>query len=52
MLKCAGRGHDPDGASATVSGGLAVDCPACPQPEWNFPEGWKDAPTSIVYVFI
>lgn len=46
MLKRGGRGHDPAGIAGTAEGSLAVECPACPQPERNLPEGWKDAPES------
>jgi hypothetical protein len=41
MLKRAGRGQDPAGASATALGELAVECPACPHPGRNLPEGWE-----------
>jgi hypothetical protein len=41
MLKRAGRGQDPAGASATAPGELAVECPACPHPGRNLPEGWE-----------
>ncbi|KAI0245298.1 hypothetical protein BJV78DRAFT_1277455 [Lactifluus subvellereus] len=43
MLKRAGRGQDPAGAGATAQGELAVECPACPHPDWNLPEGWQSA---------
>jgi hypothetical protein len=46
MLKRAGRGHDPDGVTATRGGELAVLCPACPQPGKNLPVDWKNAPAS------
>ncbi|KIL55027.1 hypothetical protein M378DRAFT_49831, partial [Amanita muscaria Koide BX008] len=41
MLKRAGRGQDPAGAGATAQGELAVECPACPHPGRNLPEGWQ-----------
>jgi hypothetical protein len=44
MAKWAGRGHDPDGIVATKFGGLALDCPACPQPGINLPPDWESAP--------
>lgn len=47
MLKRAGRGHDPSGASGTPPGGLAVECPACPQPERNLPPWWKTVPRDV-----
>ena len=45
MRKHAGFGHrqDPIGPGA-----LAVRCPACPQPDVNLPEGWKDDPQRYV----
>ena len=47
MLKCAGRGHDPAGVSATVEGECAVLCPACPHPGKNVPPNWRDAPERL-----
>lgn len=41
MLKRSGRGHDPDGASATSLGELAIECPACPHPDRNLPLNWN-----------
>ncbi|KAI0054927.1 hypothetical protein BV25DRAFT_1922257 [Artomyces pyxidatus] len=45
MAKRAGRAHDPLGINATESGELVVECPACPQPGRNLPDGWEDAPS-------
>ncbi|KDR76041.1 hypothetical protein GALMADRAFT_67759 [Galerina marginata CBS 339.88] len=42
-LKRAGRCHDPGGVEATLRGELMVECPACPHPERNLPEGWENA---------
>ena len=42
-LKRAGRGHDPRGVAATSKGGLMVECPACPHPGRNLPDGWEKA---------
>lgn len=47
ILKRAGRGHDPTGVDATEPGECAVECPACPHPDRNLPEGWEDAPEHI-----
>lgn len=44
MLKRAGRGHDPQGIAKTKPGECALLCPACPQPGWNLPPDWADAP--------
>ncbi|KAI0054692.1 hypothetical protein BV25DRAFT_1873293 [Artomyces pyxidatus] len=42
--KRAGRGHDPEGIEATGPGEFVVECPLCPHPGRNMPEGWEDAP--------
>jgi hypothetical protein len=44
MLKRAGRGHDPSGVLGTGAGELAIECPVCPNPKVNLPEGWENAP--------
>ncbi|KAF7300467.1 hypothetical protein HMN09_00930700 [Mycena chlorophos] len=41
MLKRAGRGHDPNGITATQPGECALLCPACPQPGKNLPDDWQ-----------
>ncbi|KAI0038918.1 hypothetical protein FA95DRAFT_1504888, partial [Auriscalpium vulgare] len=43
-LKRSARGHDPAGIEATAPGALVVQCPQCPQPGINMPDGWEDAP--------
>ena len=49
MLKRAGRRQDPASVDATAQGELAVECPACPHPGRNLPEGWETAgPQSYV----
>jgi hypothetical protein len=50
LVKRAGRGHDPAGIDSTSPGECAVECPACPHPDRNLPDDWKDAPESIGYV--
>ncbi|KAM6497206.1 hypothetical protein JOM56_007679 [Amanita muscaria] len=50
MLKRAGRGQDPAGAKATARGELAVECPACPHPGRNLPEGWESA-GALLYLY-
>ncbi|KAI0038056.1 hypothetical protein FA95DRAFT_1506105, partial [Auriscalpium vulgare] len=42
--KRSGRAHDPDGIRATTPGQLVVDCPLCPRPGRNLPEGWDALP--------
>ncbi|KAI0039250.1 hypothetical protein FA95DRAFT_1612723 [Auriscalpium vulgare] len=44
MAKRGGRGHDPGGLAATEVGELVVECPACPQPGRNIPDGWDLVP--------
>lgn len=47
MLKHAGHGQDPLGTEGTQEGELAVECPACPHPGRNLPDGWEDAPPEV-----
>ncbi|KAI0054817.1 hypothetical protein BV25DRAFT_1816493, partial [Artomyces pyxidatus] len=42
--KRAGRAHDPSGIEGTQQGELVVECPLCPHPGRNMPEGWEDTP--------
>ncbi|KAJ7130028.1 hypothetical protein C8R43DRAFT_896340 [Mycena crocata] len=51
MLKRAGRGHDPTGATGTKAGQCALLCPACPQPGKNMPPGWKDVPEDQRFLY-
>ncbi|KAJ7858428.1 hypothetical protein B0H13DRAFT_1640476 [Mycena leptocephala] len=53
MLKRGGRSlaYDSSGAEGTRSGELAIECPACPRPGINLPEGWEDAAPEQRYVF-
>jgi hypothetical protein len=44
LLKRGGRGHDASGVMGTAPGELAVECPVCPDPKVNLPEGWENAP--------
>jgi hypothetical protein len=43
MLKRAGRAHDPLRVDSTEVRQCAVECPACPHPNRNLPEGWEQA---------
>ncbi|KAJ7024108.1 hypothetical protein C8F04DRAFT_969398 [Mycena alexandri] len=52
MLKHAGRGHDASGVWGTGAGELAVDCPVCPNPKVNLPEGWESAPPEDQFLYI
>lgn len=47
LMKRAGRGNFANGLITTQSGHLAVACPACPIPDVNIPEDWKDAPREL-----
>ncbi|KAI5888639.1 uncharacterized protein SCHCODRAFT_02587995 [Schizophyllum commune H4-8] len=51
MLRRFGRAHVDDGVSTTPQGGLAIRCPACPEPGRNLPRGWQEAgpDTSFLY---
>ena len=42
-LKQASHGHYPKGIEAMPKGGLMVECPACPHPGRNLPDGWEKA---------
>lgn len=42
LLKNGGRGNEPNGIMTTKPGGLALHCPACPQPSVNLPDDWMD----------
>ncbi|KAJ7358297.1 hypothetical protein DFH08DRAFT_953471 [Mycena albidolilacea] len=51
-LKRGGMGNNPDRRTAeTHQGELAVDCLACPKAGVNLPEGWKDAPVELRYLY-
>jgi hypothetical protein len=49
-LKRAGRGHNPGGIDTTSKGELMVECPACPHPGRNLPDGWEKA-GPLLYAF-
>ncbi|KAA1478735.1 hypothetical protein DENSPDRAFT_788366 [Dentipellis sp. KUC8613] len=51
MTKRGGRGHDPGGIESTQEGSLAVECPACPHPGRNLPEGWESAPAHRKFLY-
>lgn len=42
-LKQVGWGHDPEGMDAMLKGELMIECPACPHPGQNLPDGWEKA---------
>lgn len=47
MLLQGGKGCEENGAYNVEPGALAMQCPACPNPETNLPEGWNKAPPKI-----
>ncbi|KAJ7798239.1 hypothetical protein B0H14DRAFT_3492715 [Mycena olivaceomarginata] len=53
LLKRGGRGHDPcdDQVNATKPGELALLCLACPHPEKNLPENWRDIPFEKAFIY-
>lgn len=51
QAKRGGGGHSPPGL-ASPPGGFALECPACPQPGRNLPEGWEDAPDDKKYAVL
>ncbi|KAJ7800682.1 hypothetical protein B0H14DRAFT_3490386 [Mycena olivaceomarginata] len=50
--KRAKRGHSAGGVRGTSQGELVVHCRACPQPGWNLPDGWEDAPPFYRFIYI
>ncbi|KAJ6467623.1 hypothetical protein C8R47DRAFT_942443, partial [Mycena vitilis] len=52
MLKRAGRGHDLSGVWGTAAGELSVECPVCPDPKVNLPQGWEDAPPENQFLYV
>ncbi|KAJ7865989.1 hypothetical protein B0H13DRAFT_1636845, partial [Mycena leptocephala] len=53
MLKRGGRAtaYDSSGAEGTKPGELAIQCPACPRPGVNLPEGWEDTPPEKQHIY-
>ncbi|KAJ7074866.1 hypothetical protein B0H15DRAFT_925610 [Mycena belliarum] len=51
LFKRAGRAHDPGGIEGTEDGGLSLFCHACPQPQINLPENWRDEPASTAFKY-
>ena len=43
LMKRAGRGNISGGLASTKTGDLCVECPACPIPGVNLPDGWESA---------
>ncbi|KAJ7085995.1 hypothetical protein B0H15DRAFT_923193 [Mycena belliarum] len=53
MLKRAGRAaaYSTGGVFGTGPGELVLQCPACPRPGVNLPEGWEDAPPEMRFLY-
>ncbi|KAK7047944.1 hypothetical protein VNI00_006272 [Paramarasmius palmivorus] len=51
MVLWSGVGHDPDGIGEQ-EGRLVVQCPSCPHPGINLPDGWELASRSFLYRLI
>ncbi|KAJ7660093.1 hypothetical protein DFH06DRAFT_989201, partial [Mycena polygramma] len=49
-VKRAKRGY-AGGWRETGQGETALPCRACPQPDWNLPENWKDVPPLFRYLY-
>ncbi|VDB85334.1 unnamed protein product [Peniophora sp. CBMAI 1063] len=49
MYKRAGRAHDSGGIASTPEGGAAMECPACPRPDWHIPDSWISSPLEWLY---
>lgn len=49
LCKRAGRGLDPMGIETTKPGELALQCPACPHPGKNLPDGWEKSAKQYVF---
>ena len=49
-LKWAGYGHTHKNPKEPAPGSLAIFCPACPQPNVNLPNDWKDDVNKFVSV--
>ncbi|KAJ7024986.1 hypothetical protein C8F04DRAFT_968337, partial [Mycena alexandri] len=53
MLLLAGeRAHNASGVAGTTEGSLAEDCPSCPHPGVNIPDGWENAPPETKFLYI
>ncbi|KAH8112018.1 hypothetical protein DFH11DRAFT_1512109, partial [Phellopilus nigrolimitatus] len=52
LAKRSGRAHDPFGINDTKQGQFALDCPACPHPGKNLPDGWEKSPVSWIYMLV
>jgi len=52
QIKRGGGGHMEMGLASVPDGAFALECPACPHPGRNLPEGWDRAPEGIRCVCI
>ncbi|KAJ3833633.1 hypothetical protein F5878DRAFT_665489 [Lentinula raphanica] len=52
MAKRSGRGNDAERSLAeTKNGEMGIKCPACPRPDVNLPENWREAPHKKRYLY-
>ncbi|KAJ7858805.1 hypothetical protein B0H14DRAFT_2577530 [Mycena olivaceomarginata] len=52
MLKRAGCRHDTADVFGTGTRELAVQCPVCPDPKTNLPDGWENAAPEDRFIYI
>src|ERR1700753_4429171 len=50
QAKRGGGGHVADGLASITDGSLALECPACPHPGRNLPQGWDQVLEDKRYV--
>ncbi|KAJ7500190.1 hypothetical protein B0H11DRAFT_2225734 [Mycena galericulata] len=53
LLKRGGRAiaYSSSGAAGTQQGELAIQCPVCPRPGVNLPDGWERAPPELRHLY-
>ncbi|KAJ3717362.1 hypothetical protein C8R42DRAFT_724265 [Lentinula raphanica] len=52
MAKRSGRGNDAErNLAETKNGEMGIKCPACPRPDVNLPENWREAPRKKRYLY-
>lgn len=50
QAKRGGGGHIAGGLASITGGSLALECPACPHPGRNLPQGWDEVSEDKKYV--
>ncbi|KAJ7715761.1 hypothetical protein B0H16DRAFT_1667046 [Mycena metata] len=46
------RAHDASGVAGTAQGALAEECPSCPHPGVNIPDGWENTLPENKFLYI